>query len=121
MAHPSQPEDDIPRSKYQLVNGGTVSAFAPYKKGTGCKLQWNVEALYDGPLPCMGEAALLAELNKAAWGLCATIRHDCPKQCPQPAYTPATKLTAYICDEREEHGVLAQVNYNCRCVPKPIT
>ena len=122
MERRNQPEADIPRAEHKLVNGGSARAFVAYKsKTTGCDLKWHIEAIYEGPLPCMGKEEVLAELNKVAWGLCATIRPDCPKKCPQPTYDPATKLNDYWCDDKQEYGHFQPLEWNCGCAPEPIT
>lgn len=85
--------------------------------GAGCDKQWEIAGWYDGPLPCIGQAAVLAALNTAAGNLCKQLCADnCPKECPC-TYFPQQRLAKYRCGPKREDGYLLQLTHvwNCRC------
>jgi hypothetical protein len=102
----------------QPVKGGGVAEAWVRRQhiGKGCDKQWEIAAFYDGPVPCIGQAAVLAALNAAAAAVCMTHMADCPNNCP-PAYTPMAKPGFYMCGATREIGALLQGTeiWNCEC------
>jgi len=104
-----------------LAGGGTVEAWVRREHiGKDCDKQWEISAFYSGPVPCIGQAAVLTALNDAAAAVCMTHLVDCPNRCP-PAYTPRAQLGAYNCGARlESAGLLQRIEtWNCACTEQP--